>query len=574
MKLRIGAKIAAGFGVVILLIAVLVVYSFFSLGKIQNDIETVDKAVDRLNVSSGINLQYTRTVLTIRTYVAFGDEAVGQKVETELKETLRLESELLEMARAEKKATVQKVIDITQKYSDIIRIQYMPIVKAYHQAENAGNIAKAQEYKKQLVAVTKVVTPLAQEAEATIQAIAIDNTKLVDNNLDTTEASAASAKAVAIFIGLLSLVIGSAVTVIITNMVCKPVALLAAMTEQYAQGNLKSSVTVTSSDELGDLARSLNQMQHNLKEMIRTILDASDQVASSSEELTSSSEQSALATGQVAAVIANVAQGTANQLRNIDETASIVEQISAGIQQIAANANEVASMADKTANAAQEGNEAVDTTINQMRSIESSVTNSADVVIKLGERSKEIGQIVDAISGIAGQTNLLALNAAIEAARAGEQGRGFAVVAEEVRKLAEQSQEAAKQIGSLIADIQSETGRAVSAMVAGTHEVKKGTEIINSTGSAFKKIVANVDLVSVQVREISAAIQQMASGSQQIVHSVREIDRISKGLTEQTQSASAASQEQSSAMEEVAGASEGLAKLAEDLRSIVQKFSI
>ena len=138
--------------------------------------------------------------------------------------------------------------------------------------------------------------------------------------------------------------------------------------------------------------------------------------------------------------------------------------MSAGIQQVAVNANAVSGMADKTTNAASQGDKAVDAAINQMKNIERSVSSSAQVVAKLGERSKEIGQIVDAISGIAGQTNLLALNAAIEAARAGEQGRGFAVVAEEVRKLAEQSQEAAKQIANLISEIQTETDSAVVAM--------------------------------------------------------------------------------------------------------------
>ena len=183
-----------------------------------------------------------------------------------------------------------------------------------------------------------------------------------------------------------------------------------------------------------------------------------------------------------------------------------------------------------------------------MGQIEQTVTRSSSVVAKLGERSKEIGQIVDTISGIAGQTNLLALNAAIEAARAGEQGRGFAVVAEEVRKLAEQSQGAAKQIAGLIGEIRNDTDSAVVAMNEGTKEVRIGTEVVNNAGQSFRDIYTSVSDVTGQVREISAAIEQMAAGSQQIVSSVKEIDVISKDTSAQAQTVSAATEEQSASM--------------------------
>jgi len=181
---------------------------------------------------------------------------------------------------------------------------------------------------------------------------------------------------------------------------------------------------------------------------------------------------------------------------------------------------------------------------------------------------------VDTISGLAGQTNLLALNAAIEAARAGEQGRGFAVVAEEVRKLAEQSQDAAKKIAELIGEIQEDTDKAVVAMTDGTREVKTGAEVVNAAGSAFKEIADLVTQVSSQVKEISAAIQQMASGSQQIVAAVKRIDGLSKKSASESQTVSAATEEQLASMEEIANSSEALAKLAQDLQAAVAKFHV
>ncbi|MBP2651690.1 MAG: mcpB 7 [Firmicutes bacterium] len=209
-----------------------------------------------------------------------------------------------------------------------------------------------------------------------------------------------------------------------------------------------------------------------------------------------------------------------------------------------------------------------------MGQIEQTVNTSAQVVTKLGQRSKEIGQIVDTISGIASQTNLLALNAAIEAARAGEQGRGFAVVAEEVRKLAEQSQDAAKKIAQLIGEIQVDTDKAVVAMDNGTREVKTGADVVNTAGAAFGEIASLVTAVSDQVREISAAMQQMATGSQQIVGSVKKIDDLGKKSAGEAQGVSAAAEEQLASMEEIASSSQSLAQLAQKLQAEINTFRI
>jgi methyl-accepting chemotaxis protein len=362
---------------------------------------------------------------------------------------------------------------------------------------------------------------------------------------------------------------------LITRSITNPLQLMVQECEGLAAGDFRErQYRLSRADEIGQLADALANMRGSIHTLMKKITESAEQVAASSEELTASAEQSAQATTQVAATISEVAEGAERQANAVDATASVVEQMSAGIQQVAANANAVSSVAEKTASAANQGDKAVSAAVSQMESIEKSVSSSAQVVMKLGERSKEIGQIVDTISGIAGQTNLLALNAAIEAARAGEQGRGFAVVAEEVRKLAEQSQEAAKQIASLISEIQRETESAVFAMNDGTREVKVGADVVNHAGTAFKEIVSLIGEVSSQVREISAAIQQMASGSQQIVTSVRDIDRISKDAAGQTQTVSAATQEQSASMEEIAASSQALARMAEELQGAVREFSV
>jgi methyl-accepting chemotaxis protein len=373
---------------------------------------------------------------------------------------------------------------------------------------------------------------------------------------------------------VIEVLISAIIIYYVSRRIAKPIEQLAATIEIVSTGNLTVAIDVDSKDEVGFLANSMKAMILSLGLLVRKIALTSEQVAAAAEELTANAENSAQANTQVAATIDEVAQGSKKQANAVDATALVVEQISAGIQRIAANANTVSGMAEKTSNAANQGDKAVHAAMDQMKIIEKSVTSSAQVVTQLGERSIEIGQIVDTISGIAGQTNLLALNAAIEAARAGEQGRGFTVVAEEVRKLAEQSQEAAKRIASLISEIQLETSNAVAAMNNGTHEFKVGADVVNNAGKAFQEIVSLVGEVSCQVREISAAIQQMASGSQQIVTSVRDIGRISTDAAGQTQAVSFATGEQSASMEEIAVSSQALARMAEELQDAVRKFRV
>ncbi|WP_018305321.1 methyl-accepting chemotaxis protein [Desulfitobacterium hafniense] len=401
------------------------------------------------------------------------------------------------------------------------------------------------------------------------------NAQLADEEEIKSQAAAAMTSKVMVGITLVAIVLALGIGRFIARLIANPLIQVEGTVREIAQGNLTvEKMAIDSEDEMGRLAAGINAMTENLRLLIENITHTAEQVAASSEELTASAEQSASATNSIAATITEVAAGAARQEAAVDNAASIVEEMSAGIQQVAATANSVSRSAELTANAAGQGDKAVNAAVSQMKNIEKTVAGTAQVVTQLGERSKEIGQIVDAISGIAAQTNLLALNAAIEAARAGEQGRGFAVVAEEVRKLAEQSQEAAKQIAGLIAEIQKETLSAVKAMNEGTHEVKIGSEVVNSAGEAFDEIVGLIGDVSTQVREISAAIQQMASGSQQIVDSVRDIDRVSKEASGQTQTVSAATEEQSASIEEVAASSEELAKMAEELQRAVRKFRI
>lgn len=342
---------------------------------------------------------------------------------------------------------------------------------------------------------------------------------------------------------------------------------------EIAQGNLAiEKLQINSKDEIGQLANDFNLMTENLIQLVKQVSQTAEQVASSSEELSAGAEQSAQATNEVAAAITDVAQGTENQLNAVNDVAAVVEEMAAGMEQVLSNTEHVVRSAENTAQLANKGQESIQTTIQQMDNIQKAVNHSATLVEQLGARSQEIGQIVEAISGIANQTNLLALNAAIEAARAGEQGRGFAVVADEVRKLAEQSQLAAKQIADLIVAIQEDTSETVKAMNNGTQEVETGTKVVMEAGNAFTEIAQHIQDVNEMIRGISQELEEISHGNEQIVSSMQKVEETSQAIAYQAQNVSATTEEQSASAEEIASSSQVLAQMTGDLQEVIQKF--
>ena len=235
-------------------------------------------------------------------------------------------------------------------------------------------------------------------------------------------------------------------------------------------------------------------------------------------------------------------------------------------------ADEVASNSAKAADMATTGDKEVSSSVNQIKNVAETVNMTAQLVNKLGERSQEIGAIVDAISGIADQTNLLALNAAIEAARAGEHGRGFAVVAEEVRKLAEQSGQAAQQISTLIGAIQNDTSSAVASMNDGREAVIQGTQSVEGLRDVFGQITTLISEVSANVKRMSAAVAGVSERTDGIASEMSAIGDGANTVTDQMQSVSAATEEQSASSEEIASASDALAKMAQDMQNDLRKF--
>lgn len=574
MKMNLGKKIAMGFVCMLILIGILGVNSLFTLYSFKDQLQSIDTANNRLTILNATNNSFKESVGAIRGFLAYGNENYIKQTETALENTLDLENELLGVARTEKIQTVKDLIKATTEYKDMLLDELPPLVRQRFMALDRGNIQEYYAIQNDIDEVVSRALPYTEQLTEIVNQLVEENTAIVTGEMEKAEANANRTTISTYIIIAFTFIVGILLSFFLTRMIRNPILTMVAIANTYAEGDLRESVKIKSKDELGYLGESLNKMRSNFVDIIKKIMNGSQQLNHSSQEISSSAEQSSQASNQIAESITQVARGAEQQLEAVSECSAIVEQLSAGIQQIAATAGSVSSSSDKTVQSAKEGQELINSVIQQMKNIENTVTGLEKVVGNLGERSKEIGQIVDTISGIAGQTNLLALNAAIEAARAGEQGRGFAVVADEVRKLAEQSQEAAKKIADLIGDIQQETDKVITSMNEGTREVKVGTEVVNKAGESFITIVGLIQGVSDQIREISASTQEMATGSQQMVSSIERINEISKSVAGQTQNVSAATEEAAAAMEEMAASAESLAAMSQNMEEVATIFKI
>lgn len=365
------------------------------------------------------------------------------------------------------------------------------------------------------------------------------------------------------------------VSIAIERSISKPILSIALGMEKIAGGDLRGNdIKVKRRDEIGQLANNFNVMIHNIKQLVFEIKNASEKVHASSDELSASSEETVQATEQITASIQMIASNTETQSSFTEDAKGVVVNISNRITTISDNIQQTNQLSDEAVDAAKLGTNAIDRTINQMKTVDEKTKSASITINSLGKKSSEINDIISVITGIADQTNLLALNAAIEAARAGEYGKGFAVVADEVRKLAEQSSKASGQISELIKEIQQEIASSISAMNEGNLAVNDGKDLVEKAGAEFENIAQAVEKVSAHMRDILTEGNQIKEVAEKMVDDIEHISNISIEAISNIQEIASSSEQQNSSMEEIAASAETLSTMAEELKLAAQAFKI
>lgn len=370
------------------------------------------------------------------------------------------------------------------------------------------------------------------------------------------------------------LLVGTLIAMLIGRIVTRPLRKLMIATEKVSSGDLRDRPAVDRQDEFGKLTASFGVMGDNLRELIRQISSTSAQIAGTSRTLHQSAEETSESSGEIALSMNKMSDGITQVVDSIAGSSSTIGAMDADLEEVSAEVNGMKEMSHEVTFQSAEGQRLVEQALSQMEVLRQVMTQSRAAAERLGSRSREIGEIIRMISDISQQTNLLALNAAIEAARVGEHGKGFAVVASEVRKLAEQSDQAAKSIAELIMGTQENSVEVIDLVAEGYQAVEQGHESISGTFENFKIIQEGITDYSDRTDRLSNSLSGFKQSFVTLSAAMEQISGVTQEQAGGFQEVAAAAEQQSASVQEVTGTIAQMSGLSKELQASISKFTL
>lgn len=532
-SLSVRAKLMFGFGVLIAITLTLGAAAYHGIAVIDDAANEIDRKTDERTLSDSVALLALKEGNTTRGFLLTGDEKELEKYGSAKRDYDKVVDELTTKVKSEEG---KRLFDQVKRAHET----YIALTEHEIQLKRDGKQSDAVE-----VMHTQAMPAFAALGEATNDFSGhLTKTKQdVDKQQD---GDVAEAKLIIVILCVVGVVAGVLLSGVISRSVSGAIARIIAVIQELAANNLAIEDLAMREDEIGRAGMALNEMKNNLRGIIQSLAGTADHVASASEEISSSAEQQA--------------QSASTQKDQTTQVATALQEMNVTVQQVSENSSKASEASRKAAETARHGGAIVEQTLSKMHLIAESVCSTAKRVQELGSSSDQIGRIIGVINDIADQTNLLALNAAIEAARAGEQGRGFAVVADEVRKLAERTTVATKEIAQMIRTVQQETKLAVSSMEEGTKQVGEGVHTTNQAGEALAEIIHMSEQVGDMIRQIATAATQQSTATEEINQSMEQIANL-------VRESAAGAQQSAQACQDLSG-------MAFELQKIVSNFKV
>lgn len=420
----------------------------------------------------------------------------------------------------------------------------------------------------------KEIEPNMQKSIKSIRELILYNSNNAELLQKENNNSAQNTMIMFVSISILAILIIILIGYVIKLTIRKPLALLQNDMEKVAAGDLTTRTPYKANNELGHIVQSFNSMLDNLQQLIANVKMTTQEVIFTTEGVLQDTNRASSISNEVVQTVLEVKTKIEGQVTSIQESSSSMEEITTGVQTVAESSAVVAEVAVTTTERINIGSEVINHSILQMNSVHDVVEETSKVINKLVTRTQQIDTALAAITNIAEQTNLLALNAAIEAARAGENGKGFAVVAAEVRDLAEQSKESAKEVNHLIKSIQKDTQDTVNVMQKGQQKAVEGKEAAYKANQTFLSIMRDIDKITGQIQEVSAATEEMSADTEEVNASLSLVSETATDVKKETLQTVNSIQSQAESIEQISIQSNKMKEKVEELTELVSKFNI